>query len=136
MRERKAIRRDCSGIGKTKQSFKEQCDINRIMARAKKKGSLTHINARPGFYGDVSGVVDYRSALEMVRNMDSMFRKLPAKVRSRFDNDVGTMLEFLRDPGNREEAIKLGLVEKPVKEASVPPGEGAEKPPAPEEEKK
>lgn len=35
---------------------------------------------------------------------------LPAKVRSRFENDPQKFLEFCSDPKNRDEAVSLGLI--------------------------
>jgi phage internal scaffolding protein len=93
----------------TKQSFKDECDINRIIARVRNGGNI-NINTRAGRYMDVSNVPDYATALAIVKNADDMFAALPAGVRKKFENDPLEMVEFLQDPKNHDEAVKLGLV--------------------------
>ena len=50
------------------------------------------------------------------------FNGLPAAVRKRFGNDPGQMLDFLDDPQNASEAVKLGLVDAP-QDSQVPQGD-------------
>ncbi|AXH75649.1 MAG: internal scaffolding protein [Microviridae sp.] len=95
--------------GRTKQSFKDECDINRIMARYATTGSLDFINQREARYLDVDGA-DYQAAMDLVAGARSMFESLPSNVRARFDNDPAQLLDFLEKPYNRQEAIDLGLV--------------------------
>lgn len=112
------------GDSLTKQCFKEQCDINRIVSKYEQTGLLEHLNQRPGFFEDLTNVPDYRSALNKVIQAKEAFGMLPARTRERFSNDPGEMLGFLEDPANKEEAIKLGLVKKPI-EAPITPPPGA-----------
>ena len=51
------------GRSLTKQSFREQCDINAIIARWQDTGMLEHINKENPRYGDFSTSTDFRSAL-------------------------------------------------------------------------
>lgn len=108
------LSKDFSGDGKTKQSFRQQCDVNTIVEKARKTGLVTHLNAKKPMYMDVGNVPDYQTALDIVNKADSQFSALSAKVRERFGNDPAKMLVFLSDPANSEEAIKLGLVERKV----------------------
>jgi len=39
--------------------------------------------------------------------------RLPADLRARFDNDPAQLIQFLENSDNKDEAIKLGLVNKP-----------------------
>lgn len=96
--------------GETKQEFKEECNINTLMDRLAKTGAIGHVNQGTPNYGDFSTVVDFHSSLLRVKEAQRGFMALPAKVRSRFGNDPGAMLEFLEDEDNRPEAEKLGLV--------------------------
>lgn len=109
------------GVGKTKQSFKAECDINTIMARYMKTGTLDHLSSRKGQYMDVSGA-DFYAAQNMVANARSMFFGLPSAIRERFENDPGEFLEFMENPANAEEAVKLGLREAQAA-SSTPPSE-------------
>jgi phage internal scaffolding protein len=94
----------------TKQSFSDECDINVIMARYEKTGVLSSENPISPSYGDFTDVVDYDESLRIVMDADEAFMSLPAKVRARFQNDPSEVIEFVRDPANRSEAVALGLI--------------------------
>lgn len=49
----------------------------------------------------------------MVENAKIQFDLLPAAVRDKFQNDPAQLFDFVMDAGNRDEAIKLGLIAKP-----------------------
>lgn len=103
---------DCreGGPSLTKQSFRDEVNINKIIARYEKTGMVEHLNKKAPFYGDVSGLVDYQSALNVVKEAEDLFMGMSAEIRSRFNNDPQLMIEFLSDARNKEEAIKLGIV--------------------------
>lgn len=108
------------GPGRTKQSFKDEVDINKIIARFEKTGMVDHVNQGKPFYGDVSAVRSYREALECVRIAEDLFMGYPAGIRERFDNDPAKLIEFLDDRKNLAEAIELGLVQKAPDSKSDP----------------
>ena len=92
-----------------RQEFKDECDINRIMKKYRSTGVLPQ---RPGgMFGDFSEVGDFLEAQNFVRLASERFASLPSDVRKRFDNDPGLLLQFIQDKANREEAVKLGLIE-------------------------
>lgn len=107
---------DCSkDVSLTQQSSKDETDINVIIERAKRGAEVSHINPREPMYGDFTVVPrDLREALAMVKKAEEAFMSLDAVVRKRFENDAALMIDFLNDPGNRDEAVKLGLVVAPV----------------------
>jgi len=139
---------NCNGHGlggfeetRTKQAFKEECDINEILKRAQNGQDIsTSINARVARYGDVSDITDYRDAVETVKRAEGYFMDLPADVREKFHNDPEELLAFVRDEKNTDEAIRLGLALPPEKPADAgvspnpagasPAGTGGENPPA------
>lgn len=102
----------------TQQQFKEETDINMIIARAQQGQTISHVNERVGQYGDFSNVPSYQAAFDLVQRASGMFMSLDAKVRERFANDPGNMVRFLQDPANNDEAIKLGLVVPPATPAA------------------
>jgi len=102
----------------TQQSAKEECDINLIVERAKRGADISHLSKAAPKYGDFTGLPDYRESLLMVTKAREMFMSLDAFVRERFSNDPGRLLDFLANPENRDEAVKLGLM-KPRVEASA-----------------
>lgn len=116
------------GPGLTKQSFKDECDVNKILAKYAKSGTITHVARVVPKFGDFTNIPDYRGSLDIVNKANDAFMALPAAVRSRFENDPAKLLEFLSDPKNAEEAIKLGILE-PKKEPKAPEAPVAEKAP-------
>lgn len=98
----------------TKQSFKNECDINQIMKKWQTTGAITHFKEKGGIYDDFTNIVDYQSALNAVMNADDSFMALPSSIRTRFQNDPQKFLEFATDPSNQEEIYALGLAERPV----------------------
>lgn len=117
------------------QSFKDECDINTIMARYMKTGEMP-AGHRPPRYEDLTRAVDYHAAMNMLHAAESMFSALPAKIRERFSNDPAEYLaaiEEAHDPAAtalRDELIDLGLLER-RQEPSKPSSGGA--PAAPSE---
>lgn len=99
--------------GMTQQQFADECDINKIVERFGLTGALPE-NLRMPVSGDFTGVTDFHSAMNIVRLAEEEFMRVPAKVRERFANDPGALMAFLDDPGNRDEAVKLGLVNPPA----------------------
>lgn len=102
------------GPSKAKQEFGVESDINVIMKRYITTGQLPMWvqNAQPVF-ADVSEIGDFADVLRRVTAAKEAFAQLPAHVRSRFQNQPEQLVEFLQDPGNRDEAVKLGLVPAP-----------------------
>jgi len=98
---------------RAKQAFKAECDINTIVRRFGLTGKLPD-NVRVPVSGDFTGVTDFQTAMNSVRRATEDFMALPADLRKRFGNDPQLLMEFMADPNNREDAVKLGLVNKPV----------------------
>lgn len=99
--------------GRTKVQFKQDCDINRIVARFKKTGELPVAGRmQKPLYGDFTSVGTFQESLNVVATAQAQFQLLPAKVRQRFGNDPAQFLAFCGDPKNMNEMIELGLAEK------------------------
>lgn len=118
---------ECIGEGKTEQAHRDQVNINSIMRRYQKT-RLVPQRVGGAYYGDFSAVEDYHSALEAVRRADEAFMTLPAEMRLEFDNDPHKLLSFLSDEQNREKAMDLGLIERPVPEPVPDVPDGSEEP--------
>lgn len=103
----------------TKQDQADACDINRIVRQYNATGVYSHVNERAaqGMYADLSSAPDYQDALNIIARANEAFESLPASVRERFMNDPARFLDFMGDPVNQDEAIRLGLAtlrEEPV----------------------
>lgn len=94
---------------KTQQQFQNECDINNILKSYQETGTINHLNPKPGLYQDFSNVLDYKDSLELVMYAQEQFALLPAKIRSRFNNNPAELVEFCNHPHNHEEAVSLGL---------------------------
>lgn len=110
----------CSGLvfkgeSKTDQSFKDDCDVNKIMEKYKTVENYNAVmalqnpgRAKPQF-GDFADMPDYAAAQNVIVRARNMFEALPSNIRDRFANDPAIFLEFMSDDKNKAEAIKLGL---------------------------
>jgi len=116
----------CEDASLTQQHQKDQADINFIIDQFNVTGLLPTSPVSPQ-YGDFTGVYDYQSALNAVMAMEDEFLTLPPNVRARFENDPEQLMNFLANSENREEAIKLGLVEP--KEQSIEAASNEDKTP-------
>ena len=96
-----------SGPSLTKQSFKDECDINNIMKRFEKTGAIEHLAKFGPQYADVSPM-DFKEAMDIVALGNTMWEELPISVKQRCGSPEG-FLEFVNDPANAEELIELGL---------------------------
>jgi len=117
----------------TKQSFVAECDINNIVREFTQHGMIEHINAKAamGAFVDLPDTVDYQTALEIARQGQEAFELLPAQIRARFANDPARFLDFIQDPANQDEVIKLGLATdtRPPAPPPSPPETPPESPP-------
>lgn len=103
------VKSETVGPSRTKQSFKDECDINVLMKKYQATGVLP-----PGVgvarYADFSDVGDYLEAQITLLRAQDQFDSLPARVRDRFKNDPVAFLTFVANPANLGEARELGLL--------------------------
>lgn len=99
---------------KTQQQFKDECDINNIMAKYATTGQFLHVTSKQGQYADFSSITDYREMLDQVAYAQEAFAQLPANVRYKFNNDPAELLNFVQDKKNYDEGVKLGLINPPT----------------------
>lgn len=108
----------------TNQSDKDSADINKIMARYEKTGLITDEltgNQRQPVYGDFSGVGDFHQMQITIAKVTEAFLALPADTRNRFQNDPHNLIQWLENPANDAEAVKLGLKNPSRQAAPAPP---------------
>lgn len=108
------------GPSLTQQHFAKDADINEIVHRfGIGDGSIPPAPNDPRFYADFTNVVDLRSALDRTIEAVVAFDLLPARLRSRFNNNAAELYEFVTDPANESEAVRLGLLKR---QATAPAG--------------
>lgn len=104
--------------GRTKQSFKDECDVNRIMARYLATGQLPDMNNVDPQYLDATGY-DYQEHQNFIAGANSLFHELPSSIRSRFGNSPAEFLDFCSQEKNRPEMAEMGLL-RPQTHAPIP----------------
>lgn len=97
------------GESRTKQSFKDDCDINIVVERHARTGFLNTIQAPPPMYLDLASVQDWKTAMDHMTSMNTYFMELPAAVRAEFDNDPAKFTDFLAAHDAHEQLKDLGL---------------------------
>lgn len=103
----------------TKSEFKEECDINNVVRRAIRTGILPGTN-QEALYGDFSEVTDFASAQIKIAQASQEFDQLPSAIKEKFDNNVTTLLDWIDNPENADEARELGLLPKlPEQESKI-----------------
>lgn len=107
------------------QSHKKDCDVNYILQKYQKTGLLSHVNMHHGDYSDVTGAVDYQTALNIVINAQGTFESLPSSIRAKFHNDPAEFFAYATDAANEEGMRELGLLD-PLPEAPASPAPPAE----------
>jgi len=113
-----------NALDRTHQEFKVECDINSIMARYQATGVMPQPWKSPPqpMWGDFASAPEFFEAQQLLLDARQSFMNLPAKVRTRFNNNPGELLAFVQDPNNTDEARTLGLVDPaPPPAAAAPP---------------
>ncbi len=87
--------------GRTKQSFKDTCDINRILKKAQKSGAISHLAKHGAQYGDFSDF-NFMEAQVQLAKAKEIFDDLPSEIRREFDQDPAQFFEYANDPENVE----------------------------------
>lgn len=108
------------GVSLTKQSFKKSCDVNHILREAVKTGA---IGVRSGGQGGISliNAPDLQTAMNRMIAAQRHFDALPKDIKKRFDGSFEKMMEFVADPANKDECIKMGIFKAPEVPKPVEP---------------
>ena len=105
----------------TLQSFKDDADINCIIARYENTGVLVDpavpVSRTPEF-GDYSDMPTYQEAQNVLVAANNAFYSLSSKIRERFGNDPASYFQFVQSlekgSDDYEEAVRLGIVNESV----------------------
>lgn len=115
--------------GKTKQEPAEDADINVLM----KRFGVTDNSEMPNFanpnaiWGDFSEFpTNPIDAMNAIRHANLEFMRLPADIRMEFETPAN-LYNWMANPRNKEEAIRIGLLEKATPTSAVSPSTGSVK---------
>lgn len=103
----------CDDESLTIQSAKDEADINTIVRRFGLTGELPGDVQMPQS-GDFTNAVDFHACMNLVREAQDEFLRVPADIRARFLNDPARFMAFVEDDANRLEAERMGLLKPPV----------------------
>lgn len=103
------------GESKVRQSFKDEVDINRVLQRYASTGLAPVPRGQPMF-ADVSAMVDLKSALDLVSDMQAKVRQLPVEARTLFNEN----------PEDFERILNEGPIEANLRKLGFLPPEAAE----------
>lgn len=92
-----------------KQEFKDECDINVLMARYEKDGLPPGLTTATPSYIDCTEIPSLREAMDIFINAEAAFMSLSANVRKEFDNDPLKFVEYASDKANLPKMREWGL---------------------------
>ncbi len=86
--------------GRTKQSFKDETDINRILQRAQKTGTISHLAKHEAQYGDFEDFDFFEQTLQITRG-NQIFADLPSELRDEFHQSPQEFFKYVNDQENK-----------------------------------
>lgn len=92
--------------GRTKQAFADDADINKILQRAQKTGTMSHLQKYETSYGDFSNF-DFETAQNNIIRGNQIFADLPSEVRSEFNQNASKFFAFVNDPNNSDRLAQI-----------------------------
>lgn len=111
----------CDDPSRAVQADMVDADINVIVKRFGLTGTLPQSLRMPE-YADYDAIFDFQSAQAVILQAQEQFMTIPADIRARFENSPQLFTEFVLDPKNVEETVRLGLaVARPPKVEEPPP---------------
>ena len=109
----------------TQQHFTDEVNLNTMVRRmGVTDGAIPAAAFDPRLFGPV---VDHgegynlKDVLDASRAAGELFQQLPADIKQRFNHDPGYLLDFVLNPANAEESVRLGLLHKDTSGAEVTP---------------
>jgi phage internal scaffolding protein len=101
-----------TGSSRTKQSLKDETNINLIMSKYQKTGVINFANTTPPTY-EYASSDDYHTSLNLITTAQSKFNELPSSVRNKFQNDPYKFLDYMHDENKLEDSYLTGLRNRP-----------------------
>ncbi len=91
--------------GRTKQSFKDETDINKILHRAQAAGTMSHLDKYQGTYGDFADFDFFDAQINLTRGRE-VFDSLPSEIRKEFNQSPAQFFDYVNDPENIDDLRK------------------------------
>ena len=97
---------DC--ISRTKQSFAEECDINRIVARYASSGDVSGLAIRSGRFINASLTQDFKASQDAIADLRSIYEARP-DLHADFPT-IGHFMTAFEDPDRFDGLVKHGVL--------------------------
>lgn len=102
------------GDSLTQQHMAAEADINNLVNRHLNNPRRVPLGdphaTRQAQFGDYTSM-DFQAMQNAVADIEQKFAGLPARLRARFQNQPYQLVRFVENEENREEALKMGLIE-------------------------
>ncbi len=92
--------------GRTKQSYKDSCDINKLLEKGAKQGGLSHLERHGARYGDFANI-DWDNVPLQLAEGRQVFNELPAELKREFDQNPAKFYNYVTDPENEDRLQEL-----------------------------
>tara|TARA_B100000700_G_scaffold290217_1_gene348104 strand:+ start:476 stop:907 length:432 start_codon:yes stop_codon:yes gene_type:complete len=107
---------------KTVQADQDKADIRMILRKYEQVGIVDQLNAGEAQFVDVSELGDYVDVMNVVREAEATFMKLPSKTREIFGHDVANWLDYCHDKDKRDELVEAGVIDSVTDSSEEAPG--------------
>ncbi len=87
--------------GRTKQSQKDECDINKLLSRAARSDTLSHLDKYQSQYGNFADY-DFENHITQIAAGQTIFENLPAEVKREFAQSPQSFFEYVTNPKNAD----------------------------------
>lgn len=115
----------------TQQHFKDECDINNIVATYQETGIMPQGTREP-LFGDFAGIpTSFQESQNLFKEAQDKFYSLPSDLRKMLDNSPQKLLEFMANPANTEACVQYGLFNKPAEKPQENKSQNANNPAQP-----
>jgi len=94
-------------------------NLNNIVARHT-GGAVPNLIEKEPLFIDNSERPDFHTMQTIVVEGEQRFMRLPAKIRSIFQNQAHKMVEFVNNPNNEKRSIELGLIPATIVDEPTP----------------
>ena len=98
-RTRKKLNYQGKQDNRTIQSFKDETDINKLLAKQQVPLMQAHYDVYGEAYSDFDGF-DFFEAQVKLADAKTIFEKLPSEVRKEFGHNPGAFFQYANDPDN------------------------------------
>lgn len=103
----KTFKSDSYTDGRTKQAFKDQTDINKLLVRAQQGDSISHLAKHGAMYGDFTDIDDLLTAHNRLERGNQIFRSLPGEIKREFNQSAREFFNYVNDPANADKLEDL-----------------------------